>query len=267
VKRTVQTVPTLVVEKRTLLREGIASLLQDTTYKIVASIASASEIPKLKFPSGPPTLGILGLGDNLEEMLRTIKCVRELIADGKIVAIGERYGHLDFNEILNAGVDCIVFNVGSGEGLLKVFDLTFLGQQVVILGSTARTEPHHEETPSRAGSDHATTTTTTSDREDGAIPTNIGQSLALGLTAHLSDREQQVLLCVARGQTNKTIARSCSITEATVKAHIKAILRKISLRNRTQAAIWAVENGFLSHRHLLGSFSVNGNSENVSAHE
>jgi len=44
------------------------------------------------------------------------------------------------------------------------------------------------------------------------------------------------------GSSNKAIAYKMAITEATVKVHIKSILRKIRARNRTQAAIWAVTN-------------------------
>ncbi|WP_181832707.1 helix-turn-helix domain-containing protein [Bosea caraganae] len=56
----------------------------------------------------------------------------------------------------------------------------------------------------------------------------------------LSAREMQILQCLVRGQSNKMIARNLDIVEATVKVHIKAILRKIHVQNRTQAAIWAV---------------------------
>jgi two-component system nitrate/nitrite response regulator NarL len=45
------------------------------------------------------------------------------------------------------------------------------------------------------------------------------------------------------GDSNKVIARKIDITEATVKVHVKAILRKIRVHNRTQAAIWAMNNG------------------------
>ena len=47
-----------------------------------------------------------------------------------------------------------------------------------------------------------------------------------------------------KGHANKVIARTCDITEATVKVHMKSILRKIRVDNRTQAAIWAMENGY-----------------------
>jgi two-component system nitrate/nitrite response regulator NarL len=45
------------------------------------------------------------------------------------------------------------------------------------------------------------------------------------------------------GDSNKLIARKIEIAEATVKVHVKAILRKIRVHNRTQAAIWAMSNG------------------------
>ena len=57
-----------------------------------------------------------------------------------------------------------------------------------------------------------------------------------------SNREAEVLECLTRGEANKLIARKFDITESTVKVHIKAILRKIQLKNRTQAAIWAQAN-------------------------
>ena len=59
----------------------------------------------------------------------------------------------------------------------------------------------------------------------------------------LSARETGILRHLARGESNKVIARQLDITEATVKVHIKAILRKIQVRNRTQAAVWALDQG------------------------
>lgn len=43
------------------------------------------------------------------------------------------------------------------------------------------------------------------------------------------------------------IARELNISEATVKVHLKALLRKLNARNRTQAAIWAMENGYAAN--------------------
>ena len=60
----------------------------------------------------------------------------------------------------------------------------------------------------------------------------------------LSPREQEILQALVTGASNKLIAIKLGITEATVKVHLKTLLRKIDVNNRTQAAIWAMNNGF-----------------------
>jgi len=60
----------------------------------------------------------------------------------------------------------------------------------------------------------------------------------------ISEREGRILHHLLSGHSNKTIARQLAISEATVKVHMKAVLRKLNVRNRTQAAIWAVANGY-----------------------
>jgi two-component system nitrate/nitrite response regulator NarL len=57
----------------------------------------------------------------------------------------------------------------------------------------------------------------------------------------LSNREAEILRCLMRGEPNKVIAKKLDVTEATIKVHVKAILRKIGAANRTQAAMWAAE--------------------------
>ena len=254
-----RSIPTIIVEKRTLLREGVTSLLHDTPYKILASVASLPEIPHLRLSPGRPLLTILGLWGGLDETLRAVQSLRRISPGCKIVAIGEHFGKLDFQEILNSGVDAIVFNVGSSEALLKAIDLAFLGQQLVILGQPVDSGPHHEGAPPLAPSNGSTPTTTKSEMEPGSkTKKNFTGASAPNPHFHLSEREQQVLLCVARGESNKTIARSCSITEATVKVHLQSILRKIPAQNRTQAALWAVENGLLSNHNVFRSNDGNG---------
>jgi two-component system nitrate/nitrite response regulator NarL len=89
-------------------------------------------------------------------------------------------------------------------------------------------------------------------RADGPIPSSTAAAdpsfarppTVIGTNAmpRLSGRETWILRCIADGDSNKHIARRIGIAEATVKVHVKAILRKIQLRNRTQAAIWAMKN-------------------------
>lgn len=59
----------------------------------------------------------------------------------------------------------------------------------------------------------------------------------------LSAREREILGLVARGSSNKEIARQTALSESTVKIHVQNILRKLNLSSRVQAAVYAVESG------------------------
>jgi len=59
----------------------------------------------------------------------------------------------------------------------------------------------------------------------------------------LSERERHVLELVARGMSNKEIAADLNLSPHTIKAHLRAILDKLHLRSRTQAAAWAARHG------------------------
>jgi two-component system nitrate/nitrite response regulator NarL len=71
-----------------------------------------------------------------------------------------------------------------------------------------------------------------------------------------SPREASILQLLREGAPNKLIARQLSLTEATVKVHLKSILRKIRVNNRTQAAVWAMQQDA-----LLAAAQVNGQSK------
>ena len=59
----------------------------------------------------------------------------------------------------------------------------------------------------------------------------------------LTDREREVLRCIARGRSNKEIGEDLFISEKTVKTHVGSILAKLGLADRTQAALYAVKHG------------------------
>jgi len=61
--------------------------------------------------------------------------------------------------------------------------------------------------------------------------------------SELTPREQEILCLLAEGQSNKMIARNLGITDGTVKLHVKAVLRKLSVHSRVEAAVIAVEQG------------------------
>lgn len=63
---------------------------------------------------------------------------------------------------------------------------------------------------------------------------------------NLTDREMEVLRCVARGESNQEIADNLHITVNTVKTHLKNILAKLQVENRTQAATYAIRTGIIT---------------------
>jgi two-component system nitrate/nitrite response regulator NarL len=63
----------------------------------------------------------------------------------------------------------------------------------------------------------------------------------------LTPREREILCHVAEGQSNKVIARNLGISDGTVKLHVKAVLRKLGLHSRVEAAVMAVEHGLTHH--------------------
>ena len=79
----------------------------------------------------------------------------------------------------------------------------------------------------------------------------------------LSRREMLILRMLMQGASNKTIALKLVITESTVKVHMKAILRKLRLQNRTQAAIWARDN---VNETTFTTIGVNGSSSVLTHH-
>lgn len=231
--RAIQCVPAIVVGRRTLVREGISSLLHDTIYNVVVTSPTVSDLTEIPLPTGWPALAILGISGDFDHAVEEVHALRQQLPACTIVVVGELTGELNGEEILRNGANGVLLNVSSREVLLKVLELSFLDQQIIVVGPRT----------ARNGCDDNVATIA-----PDLIPSSNGGDFEVsGASPHqLSEREQEILLLVAHGSTNKSIARVVSIAEGTVKAHLKTILRKLSVRNRTQAALWAVENGLLN---------------------
>ena len=79
------------------------------------------------------------------------------------------------------------------------------------------------------------------------VPPQIAQQIAEHLTSDdLSDRELEVLRCVASGNSNKLVADELGISEDTVKGHMRNLLAKLQANDRTHAVMIAMQRGYLS---------------------
>jgi two-component system, NarL family, nitrate/nitrite response regulator NarL len=217
----------IIVSPKVVLREGIASLLQDSRYKVVGCAAGPAELPPTCCPKGQQALAIVGVdrqNGDLDDAAESIRLLRTLMPDGKVVLVVETNGPIDLQRELALSPDACIFNLGSRDTLIKILELTFMDQRVFVLsGSMA------------IANDPAVKTVGYDDPNRG------------GALSTLSPRERQILVSVAEGRSNKAIARLYNLSEATVKVHLKAILRKTKTHNRTQAAIWAIQRGFVDH--------------------
>jgi DNA-binding NarL/FixJ family response regulator len=69
------------------------------------------------------------------------------------------------------------------------------------------------------------------------------------LLHHLTEREREVLRLITQGQSNKEIAQTLHLTEGTVKGYVSAVLAKLGVADRTQAALYAVKHGLSDMEH------------------
>jgi two-component system, NarL family, nitrate/nitrite response regulator NarL len=151
-------------------------------------------------------LVIIGEAGDLEQ-------IRDAYPKARIVMLASDFAVDALRDAMNAGADGYLMKDVSPEALIQSLELVILGEKV--------------------------------------FPTNLA-SMLLNMSAitpqhsirGLSPREQEILQSLVTGASNKLIAIKLGITEATVKVHLKTLLRKIDVNNRTQAAIWAMNNGF-----------------------
>ena len=232
-----QSTGTVIVGQRALFREGVAALLRHTPYKVSATVERSSELRNVR-ASGSRTLVILGVGEteSASAVSENIKTLRSRFPDGTIVVIAETRSSASFQQIITAAPDGFVSNLKSRDVLLKLLDVVLLDQQVIVLSRPAPVAAA-EEGDSGKGA-NGRNSVADDDRQCLSVR-SVGAK-----DPQLSQREREILLRLAEGESNKQIARLCNITESTVKVHLKAILRKITVHNRTQAAIWAIAKGY-----------------------
>jgi two-component system nitrate/nitrite response regulator NarL len=283
-----RSVPTTIIGPKGLLRDSLVSLLGSYSYRVTDSCRTAADMP---VPSEEESPRMVLLTTRTVD-LTVAECanVRRTCRNCKIVAVLENLQDEDFQRLARSAIDgCVPLDV-SQDVLTRTLDLVMSGAaRIIVLAD----EPCLHISPSGKGqqkadsgigpssggpsrqnlSDTATAKVTSHDGPTLVPDVKPGSYHADGLereqpvaTAHsgdlpttaipaLSERERQIIDGLVKGQSNKTIARAFGIAEATVKVHMKAILRKIPCSNRTQVAIWA-----LGHTDVFRAPWMNGAS-------
>jgi two-component system nitrate/nitrite response regulator NarL len=167
-------------------------------------------------------------------MTDAIRSLKEQHPSARIVMLAEGFNLDGMRSAFQAGADGYCLATTGCEALIKYLDLVMLGEFVFPSAAFLSALSSLDDLPDVQGQGSATPMTAL----------HMSQSLEVkdSPVRTLSSREAEILQCLMQGAPNKVIARRLEVAEATVKVHIKAILRKIRVANRTQAAMWAVNH-------------------------
>ncbi|MCC8952442.1 response regulator transcription factor [Bradyrhizobium sp. Pear77] len=218
--------------ENSLRKEGLARILNSENFQVFPSISDADDLPGKANVGNvsvcPALFLVVHSGDDFGATIEQIECFKRRHADGRIAVVADHYRLSELTAAIRAGVTGYFIDVMNCDAFIKSIELVMMGGTVFptdFLTSALDAEKRDADgVPPRLDYSHA--------------PANADGRLA----QQLSPREISILQCLIEGDSNKCIARKIDIAEATVKVHIKAILRKIRVQNRTQAAIWGLNH-------------------------
>jgi DNA-binding NarL/FixJ family response regulator len=223
----------ILVGKSTLFREGLARILCSANFRILASISCADDLLPNKLKLHQPLFLVVHAGDDFGAALEQIELIRDQHPGRRIAIVADHYRRGDLVSAFRAGANGYFVNVMACDVFIKSIELVMRGETIfpsAFLSCVLDPEGDHVGEAVPRDENNPTILVTADD----------------ALAPQLSPREKSILRCLIEGDSNKCIARKIDIAEATVKVHVKAILRKIRVQNRTQAAIWGMNNGSLT---------------------
>lgn len=233
----------LVVDDHTLFRRGLIALLaQDSRFSVTGEAADLGEALRC-LPHAQPDVILL---DNHMPGVRGIDGIATL----KDTAQGVRVMMLTVSEseddligALRAGADGYLLKTTDADQLTDSIVKVLVGESVVSPEMTSKLITALRLAPA------AVSVTASLAAPAGGTPSVTAAPVAgvvlegTPLLKDLSGRELGILRLIARGDSNKLIARELDIAETTVKIHVQHILRKLKVTSRVQAAVYAVNHG------------------------
>ena len=223
---------TVLVGKNSLRREGLTRILRAENFRILASVSSADDLLSCKVQRCHLLFLIVHTSDDFDVAIEQIELFRDRHPNGRIAVVADHYRLSELISAFRAGATGYFVDVMSCDAFIKSIELVMMGETVfppAFLSFALDAEGSHLDKAEP--------------RDDTPLTIDAPDD---GIAKQLSPREITILRCLIEGDSNKRIARKIDIAEATVKVHIKAILRKIRVHNRTQAAIWGMNNRSLA---------------------
>lgn len=206
----------VLVGTNNLFRQGLRRLLDPSQFSIAGEARDLGSLDDGFEEGVDADLIVADLNGCDESDLDSLRAVRAARPDLRIVVLANELSLSDMARWLKAGADGYLVNELSAEALSLSLLLVMKGEKAL---------------PSTLA---------------GMLASNSGEAsngAVVGTQKHLTEREKQILECLLHAYSNKHIARALNISEGTVKVHLKSLMKKIAAVNRTQAALWARNNG------------------------
>jgi DNA-binding NarL/FixJ family response regulator len=199
----------LVVDDHPLMREGIAGVVNTQTDMIIVGEASDGREAIERFRELRPDVTLMDLQMPVVDGVEAIVILREEFSNAIILVLTTYKGDVQALRAIKAGAQGYLLKGALRKELVDAIRKVAAGHRYII-------------------------------------PEVVNDIAAHLIEDALTERETVVLSCVAAGNSNKLVAQSLSITEETVKAHMKSIMAKLAARDRTHAVAIAMRRGIIT---------------------
>jgi two-component system nitrate/nitrite response regulator NarL len=202
----------IVIDDHPLFRKGVADLIaMEPSLRLVGEATNGEAGVRLAHETDPDLI-LLDLNMKGMDGLETLRRLRDADLDARIVMLTVSDSEEDVVAALRAGADGYLLKDMEPEEILDSLRRATEGRivisrQLTELLARALREEQRPQRPEEAG---------------------------------LTPREEEILRLIAKGYSNKLVARELDLAVGTVKVHVKHILKKLRLRTRVEAAVWAV---------------------------
>jgi two-component system nitrate/nitrite response regulator NarL len=204
----------VVIDDHPLFRKGVADLIRmEPSLQLVGEAADGESGLRVARDTDPDLI-LLDLNMKGWTGIQTLERLRAADLDARIIMLTVSDSEEDVVAALRTGADGYLLKDMEPEDILDCLRRATQGRVVIsqrlteLLAHALREDPRPKR-PDQAG---------------------------------LTPREEEILALIARGNSNKLIARELDLTVGTVKVHVKHVLKKLGLRTRVEAAVWAVNS-------------------------
>jgi two-component system, NarL family, nitrate/nitrite response regulator NarL len=216
-----KTISVLLVDDHSLFRSGIRSLLQrNPDFNVVGEAADGVEGIK-RARQLQPDVVLLDLNMPGISGLEALQLILQDCPHTAVIMLTVSEDAEDLSAALRAGARGYLIKNIETDYLLRAIRRAAAGEAVVAESMTAKLVAQLQKAATQ--------------RID-----------PISELDRLTPREKEILVCLARGESNKSIARTLCVAESTVKIHVQNVLKKLNLSSRVQAAVFAVEHGMVS---------------------